>query len=80
MVAQTGKNPSAMWETWVQSLDLEDPLEMAAHSGTLRLTVIPRVTKRRTRLKQPSTALLFSRPFVKSIQYLTPPSQLSCSF
>ena len=27
LVAQTVKNLLAMWETWVQSLDLEDPLE-----------------------------------------------------
>ena len=29
------KNPSAVWETWVQSLDWEDPLEegMATHSS-----------------------------------------------
>ena len=26
-MAQTVKNPSAMWEAWVQSLDWEDPLE-----------------------------------------------------
>ena len=26
-VAQTGKNLSAMWETWVQSLGGEDPME-----------------------------------------------------
>ena len=31
------KNPPAMRETWVQSLDQEDPLEegMATYSGTL---------------------------------------------
>ena len=36
-VAQTVKNPPAMWETLVQSLGWEDPLEkgMAAHSSTL---------------------------------------------
>ena len=36
-VAQLVKNPPAMWETWVCSLDLEDPLEkgMATHSSTL---------------------------------------------
>ena len=36
-VAQTVKNPPAMQETWVQSLDQEDPLEkgMATHSSTL---------------------------------------------
>ena len=27
LVAQTVKNPPAMWETWVQSLGQEDPLE-----------------------------------------------------
>ena len=37
LVAQTVKHLPAMWETWVQSLDLEDPLEkeMATHSSTL---------------------------------------------
>ena len=36
LVAQMVKNPPAMWETWVQSLDWEDPLEkeMAIHSST----------------------------------------------
>ena len=31
------KNPPAMWETWVQSLGWEDPLEeaMATHSSLL---------------------------------------------
>ena len=34
-VAQMVKNPPAMWETWVQSLSWEDPLEegMATHSS-----------------------------------------------
>ena len=33
-VAQLVKNSPAMWETWVQSLGSEDPLEMgkATHS------------------------------------------------
>ena len=36
-VAQLVKNPPAMWDTWVQSLGWEDPLEkgMAAHSYIL---------------------------------------------
>ena len=36
-MVQMVKNPPAMWETWVQSLDWEDPLEegMATHSHTL---------------------------------------------
>ena len=37
LVAQTVKNPSAMWETWVRSLGWKDPLEevMATHSSIL---------------------------------------------
>ena len=37
LVAQWVKNPPAMWETWVQSLGWEDPLEknMANHSSIL---------------------------------------------
>ena len=36
-MAQTVKNLSAMWETWVQSLGQEDPLKngMATHSNIL---------------------------------------------
>ena len=35
LVAQLVKNPPAMWETWVQSLGGEDPLEKgkAMHSS-----------------------------------------------
>ena len=35
LVAQSVKNPSAMWETWVPSLGWEDSLEegMATHSS-----------------------------------------------
>ena len=37
LVAQTVKNLPAMWETWVQSLSWEDPLEKgkATHSSIL---------------------------------------------
>ena len=37
LVAQTVKKLPAMWETWVQSLGWEDPMEegMATHSGIL---------------------------------------------
>ena len=37
LVAQMVKPLPAMWETWVQSVGREDPLEkeMATHSGTL---------------------------------------------
>ena len=36
-MAQLVKNPPAIWETWVQSLDWEDPLEKgtATHSSIL---------------------------------------------
>ena len=36
-MAQLVKSLPAVWETWVQSLDQEDPLkkEMATHSGIL---------------------------------------------
>ena len=38
-MTQMVKNLPAMWETWVQSLDWEDPLEegMATHSSILAL-------------------------------------------
>ena len=37
LMAQTVKNPPAMWETWAQSLRWEDPLEKgkATHSSIL---------------------------------------------
>ena len=37
LVAQLVKNPPAMWETWVQPLGWEDPLEKgnAIHSNIL---------------------------------------------
>ena len=36
-MAQMVKNPSAVWETWAQSLGWEDPLEegVATHSSSL---------------------------------------------
>jgi len=37
LVAQSVKNPPAMWETWIQSLGQEDSLEegMETHSSIL---------------------------------------------
>ena len=37
LVAQTVRNPPAMWETWVPPLGWEDPLEegIATHSSVL---------------------------------------------
>ena len=42
-MAQTVKNPPAMQETWVPSLDWEDPLEegMATHSSILAWRIRP---------------------------------------
>ena len=42
LVIQTVKNPPAMWETWVQSLGWEDPLEedMATHSSILAWEIL----------------------------------------
>ena len=41
LVAQMIKNLPAMWETWVQSLGWEDPLQegMAIHSSILAWTI-----------------------------------------
>ena len=57
LVAQLVQNPSAVWETWVQSLGWEDPLEkgMATHSQYAGLETsmdytVHGVTKSQTRL------------------------------
>ena len=62
LVAQTVKNLPTMWESWVQSLGWEDPLEegMATHSNILAWRIpmnrgawwatVHRVAKSRTRL------------------------------
>ena len=42
LVAQLGKNPPAMWETWVPFLGWKDPLEkgMATHSSILAWRIL----------------------------------------
>ena len=56
LVAQLAKNPPAMWETWVQSLDWEDPLakEKATYSSILAWripwTIVYGVAKSQTQL------------------------------
>ena len=40
LVAQLVKIPPAMWETWVQSLGWEDPLEKGKASGILEYSSI----------------------------------------
>ena len=41
LVAQMVKNPTAMWNAWIRSLDLEDPLQKvpATHSSILVWTI-----------------------------------------
>ena len=51
LVAQLVKNPPAMWETWVQSLGWEDPLEKGKDSHS---SILAWVAKSRT---QPSDSL-----------------------
>ena len=57
LVAQLVKNPLVMRETWVRSLDREDPLEKekATHSSILTWiipwTTVHRVAKSQTRLR-----------------------------
>ena len=57
LVAQLGKEPPAVWETWVRSLGWEDPLEKgkAIHSSILAWR-IP-WTEKPTGLQESDTAL-----------------------
>ena len=56
LVAQLGKNLPAMWETWVQSLGWEDPLEKGVYSlqysglENSMDCIVQGVTKSQTRL------------------------------
>ena len=70
LVAQLVKSPPVMWETWVQSLSWEDPLEKgkATHSNILAWRIpmnciVHGVTKSRTRLSH-FTSLLLQRVFL----------------
>ena len=47
LVAQLVKNPPAIWETWVPSLGLEDPLEegTATHSSIPGLSLVAQLVK-----------------------------------
>ena len=63
LVAQTVKRQSTMWETWVQSLGWEDPLEEGLETHSIILawripmdrgawwSTVHRVAKSQTRLK-----------------------------
>ena len=51
-MAQLVKNLPAMWETWVQSLGWEDPLDKgtATHSSILAWRILAWVAKSQTQL------------------------------
>ena len=76
LVAQTVKRLPAMWETWVQSLGREDPLEkeMATHSSTIAWKIpwteepgiVHGVAKSRTRLSN----FTFTFHFQAGIEHL----------
>ena len=46
-MAQTVKNLLTVWETWVGSLDWEDPLEkgMATHSSIIGASLVAQMVK-----------------------------------
>ena len=72
IVAQLVKNPAAMWETWVQFLHWEDPLEkgMATHSSILAW----RIPWSRMRLPL-SLLLLFGKHIILEVERLAGSSQ-----
>ena len=81
LVAQTVRNPPAMWETWVRSLGKEDPKEgMAMHSSILAWRILKDrgawrstvhgVTQSRTWLKQLSLNQVYLIFFFSNFKYL----------
>ena len=67
LVALLVKNPPAMWETWVRSLGLEEPLEKgkATHSSVLAWR-IPRGCKESDMTGQLSLSFFTFRVFINS--------------
>ena len=65
LVAQMVKNPPAMWETWVRSLDWEDPLKKGkATNASILAWRIPHghgVTKSRTQLRDSQSRSVFHK-------------------
>ena len=63
LIAQLVKNLLAMWETWVQSLSWEDPLEKGIYSGLEKSMdcIVHGVTKSQTRLSEFHFHLLCKR-------------------
>ena len=92
LVAQTVKNLSAMWETWVWSLGWEDPQEegMATHSSILAWSIpmdrgawqaiVHRVSKSQTQLKDWAQHSLFPLHFGKSLYYEWMLNFIKCCF
>ena len=77
LVAQLVKTPPAMQETWVQSLDGEDPLEKgkATHSSILawRIPTVHGVAKSQTRLSDfhfHCFSFFYSLPFSAAQSFL----------
>ena len=83
LVAQTVKNPPAVWETWVRSLGWKDPLEegMATHSSILAWRILwtegpgglPSMGSQRVRhdwATKHSTALSLSPLFPSNLGFL----------
>ena len=69
-MAHPVKNPPAMWETWVQSLGWEDPLEKgtATHSSTLTWRIYSAPS-----LKESDTTELLSLHFTSDLQTIYDP-------
>ena len=76
LVAELVKNLPSVWETWVQSLGWENPLEKgkATHSSILawRIPLVHGVAKCRTRLSN------FHFTFPASFLHIADPSLLRC--
>ena len=68
-MAQLVKNPPAMWETWVQILGWEDPLEKrkATHSGILawRIPWGYKESEMTKRLSFPSYRIVSEQQFLR---------------
>ena len=78
MVAQTVKNPPAMWEIWVPTLGWEEPLEegMATHlyfffffEKHLTLNEFPSMWLQATWTQAPPTPLIFSALLLKNFAF-----------
>ena len=77
IVAQTVKNPPAMWEIWVPTLGWEEPLEegMATHLYSfffekhLTFNEFPSMWLQATWTQAPPTSLIFSALLLKNFAF-----------